>query len=63
MKTACDRGDGTRALAVAADILVAMDRYGDTASPPSSPPLNRLGIRWESRFPSGPKRSLASSFT
>ncbi|MEV0236310.1 BTAD domain-containing putative transcriptional regulator [Nonomuraea sp. NPDC050786] len=29
MKTASDRGDGTRALAVAADILATMDRYGD----------------------------------
>ncbi|GGK76959.1 hypothetical protein Sme01_42680 [Sphaerisporangium melleum] len=29
MKTACDRGDGARALAVAADVLAAMDRYGD----------------------------------
>ncbi|RVX45474.1 putative ATPase [Nonomuraea polychroma] len=29
MKTASDRGDGTRALAVAADILATMDRYED----------------------------------
>ncbi|MFC7388069.1 AfsR/SARP family transcriptional regulator [Sphaerisporangium rhizosphaerae] len=29
MKTACDRGEGARALAVAGDILAAMDRYGD----------------------------------
>ncbi|GII66481.1 hypothetical protein Skr01_65660 [Sphaerisporangium krabiense] len=29
MKTACDRGDGARALAVAGGILATMDRYGD----------------------------------
>ncbi len=29
MKTASDRGDGSRALAIAGDILAAMDRYGD----------------------------------
>ncbi|WP_182877527.1 BTAD domain-containing putative transcriptional regulator [Microbispora sp. H10670] len=29
MKTASDRGDGARALAVAGDLLAAMDRYGD----------------------------------
>ncbi|MFF0312542.1 BTAD domain-containing putative transcriptional regulator [Streptosporangium sp. NPDC004379] len=31
LKTACDRGDGLRALAVAGDVLAAMDRYGDTS--------------------------------
>jgi hypothetical protein len=29
MKTASDRGDGLRALAIAGDILATMDRYGD----------------------------------
>jgi predicted ATPase/DNA-binding SARP family transcriptional activator len=29
MKTASDRGDGLRALAIAGDILAAMERYGD----------------------------------
>ncbi|MBO3750425.1 winged helix-turn-helix domain-containing protein [Streptosporangiaceae bacterium NEAU-GS5] len=29
MKTASDRGDGARALAIARDVLAAMDRYGD----------------------------------
>ncbi|WP_327587548.1 winged helix-turn-helix domain-containing protein [Nonomuraea sp. NBC_00507] len=29
MKTASDRGDGARALTIAADILATMDRYGD----------------------------------
>jgi predicted ATPase/DNA-binding SARP family transcriptional activator len=29
MKTASDRGDGSRSLSIAGDILAAMDRYGD----------------------------------
>jgi len=31
MKTASDRGDGPRALAIAGDILAGMDRYGDVS--------------------------------